>query len=148
MAGNLTQFNPFRELAMGDPFRNMERMMSNFRMRSLFDEMTDSRIRMDVEEGDTQFVVKAEIPGVKKEDIAIDISGNEISVSAETRRETEEKSAGNVLHSERYYGKFYRSFTLNHEVDESQSQASYQDGILTLTLPKKPGAASRKLMVS
>lgn len=148
MAGNLTQFNPFRELAMGDPFRNMERMMSNFRMRSLFDEMTDSRIRMDVEEDDTQFVVKAEIPGVKKEDIAIDISGNEISVSAETRRETEEKSAGNVLHSERYYGKFYRSFTLNHEVDESQSQASYQDGILTLTLPKKPGAASRKLMVS
>lgn len=148
MAGNLTQFNPFRELAMGDPFRNMERMMSNFRMRSLFDEMTDSRIRMDVEEDDTQFVVKAEIPGVKKEDIAIDISGNEISVSAETRRETEEKSAGNVLHSERYYGKFYRSFTLNHEVDESKSQASYQDGILTLTLPKKPGAASRKLMVS
>lgn len=148
MAGNLTQFNPFRELAMGDPFRNMERMMSNFRMRSLFDEMTDSRIRIDVEEDDKQFVVKAEIPGVKKEDIAIDVSGNEISISAETRRETEEKSAGNVVHSERYYGRFYRSFTLNHEVDESQSQASYQDGILTLTLPKKPGAASRKLMVS
>ena len=91
--------------------------------------------------------MKAEIPGVTKDDISVAIDGNQVSISAEVKKEKEEKEGEKVLHSERYYGSVYRSFTLPMDVDQSKSEAKYANGVLELTLPKKAGAAAKQLEI-
>jgi HSP20 family protein len=104
-------------------------------------------IKVDVSEKDNAYVVHAEIPGVKKDDIQVSIEGNQVTIGAEVKREAEKKDGGRLLHTERYYGSAYRSFTLPSELDESASTAKYENGILELTLTKKPAIAGRKLTV-
>ncbi len=89
----------------------------------------------------------AELPGVKKEDIEVSIDGNHIAISAEVKKEHEEKNGERVLRSERYYGKFSRSFQLAQDVDESTAQAKYSDGVLQLVLPKKAAVSAKKLYI-
>jgi HSP20 family protein len=102
---------------------------------------------MDVKEDDKAYTVHADIPGVKKEDIHVDIEGNQVSISAESRMEKEEKQGERVLRSERYVGKVARSFTLAHDVDEAKADARYSDGVLELTLPKKAAGTTKKLTI-
>jgi HSP20 family protein len=148
MAGNLTRFDPFNELARFDPFRNMDDLFREFSiMPSLRGFEPEPRIRLDVEEAGNAYVVKADLPGVKKEDIKIAVEGNRVSISAECKREKEEKGDGNIVRSERYFGHQQRSFTLPQEVDDAKAEASYSDGVLSLTLPKKAGAASKQIQV-
>ena len=104
-------------------------------------------IKMDVKEDDKGYTVHAEIPGVKKDDIHVTIEGNQVSISAEVKKEKEEKEGEKVLRSERYFGKVYRSFTLGSEVDEGKAVAKYNDGVLDLTLPKKAASSARKLTI-
>lgn len=105
-------------------------------------------VRIDVTENDKGYVVKAEIPGVKKEDIHVTIEGNQVSISAEVKRETEKKEGERILRSERYYGSSYRSFVLPTEIDEARSEAKYDNGVLELTLAKKAAVTGRKLAIS
>lgn len=105
------------------------------------------QIKMDVKEDDQAYLVQAEIPGVKKEDIQVTIDGSQVSLSAETKREIENKDGEKLLRSERYYGKVYRSFTLGNEVDEAAAEAKYNDGVLELRLPKKATAAAKRLEI-
>jgi HSP20 family protein len=84
---------------------------------------------------------------MKKEDIQVSIEGNQVSISAETSTQKEEKTGEKVLRTERYCGRVERSFTLAQEVDEAQSEARYRDGVLELVLPKKTAAASRRLAI-
>lgn len=145
MSNKLTRFNPFGDLAHFEPMRDFEDFLNDFRLRPALREMEVApRIKMDVAETDQDYTVKAEIPGVKKEDIKVEIEGNQISISAETQKETEEKKGETVVRSERYYGKQYRRFTLPHEIDESKAQAKYQNGVLELSLPKKSGPSGAK----
>ena len=147
MAGSLMRFDPLSEIARFDPFRNIDEIFKEFSvMPTLRGLESQPRIRMDVTENDKEFVVEAEIPGVKKDDIKIAIDGNKVSINAELKEEREE-SGGNVVRSERYYGQQYRSFTLPQDVDDSKAQAKYQDGILCLTLPKKPGTGGKQLTI-
>jgi HSP20 family protein len=104
-------------------------------------------ITMDVTETDNAYIVHAEIPGVKKDEIQITIEGNQVSIGAEVKREAEKKDGERLLRSERYYGGVFRSFTLPVEVDETTSAAKYDHGVLELTLAKKPALAGRKLTV-
>lgn len=104
-------------------------------------------VRIDVTENDKGYVVKAEVPGVKKEDIHVTIEGNQVSISAEVKRESEQKEGDRVLHTERYYGSVFRSFTLPTELDESSSEAKYDGGVLELKLAKKPAIAGKRLSV-
>ncbi|HUW36866.1 MAG TPA: Hsp20 family protein [Rhodocyclaceae bacterium] len=108
----------------------------------------EPQIKIEVSEEDKAYLVKAEIPGVKKEDIHVSVEGNQISISAEVKKEKEEKEGKRVIRSERYYGKVYRSFSLGQEVDQGGAQAKYADGVLELTLPKKPGTTATKIAVS
>jgi HSP20 family protein len=85
--------------------------------------------------------------GVKKEDINVEIEGNQVTLHAEVKRETEAKEGEKVLRSERYYGNVYRSFTLPHELDETASVATYKDGVLELKLVRKATVTGRKLPV-
>ncbi len=109
----------------------------------------DLDIKIDVVEQDGHFKVRADLPGVKKEDINVRIDGNLVQIDAETKGEKEFKeNGGKVLRSERYYGAVSRAFTLAQDVDEAKSTAKYEDGVLTLELPKKTTTASKKLTVN
>jgi len=105
------------------------------------------QIRVDVHEDDGGYTVKADIPGVKKEDIDVRVDGNVVTISAEVKREQEEKKEGRVLRSERHYGYASRSFSLASDVDEGKADAKYADGVLTLKLPKKAQASSKRLSI-
>lgn len=105
------------------------------------------QIRVDVTEADGQYLVKAEIPGVRKEDIDIRVDGNQVTISAEKKEEKDEKSGGRLLRSERRYGFATRSFTLADNLDDSRAEAKFEDGVLKLTLPKQPNGAQKKLAI-
>jgi HSP20 family protein len=109
----------------------------------------DHRLEMkvDVSENDKSYIVRANIPGVKKEDISVDIDGNHVAISAEIKSFKEDKNE-TMIHSERYEGKIFRSFTLDSSVDESKAQASYKDGLLELTLPKTSSTKSKRLAIN
>ena len=102
---------------------------------------------MGILNGDT-YQVAAEMPGVKKEDIKVSVDGNLVRISAEAKKETEEKKGDQVIRSERYYGRMERAFTVDGDVDDSKVDAKYADGVLKLKLPKKATTASRRITVS
>lgn len=106
-----------------------------------------AQIKMDVKEDDQAYTVHAEIPGVNKEDIHVHVEGDSVSIAAEVHRESERKEGEKLLHSERYYGKVFRSFTLGQDVDEAGAKAKFDNGVLELTLPKKALSASRRLAI-
>ena len=135
---NIVRTDPF-DLAFRDFFRNMLRP-------TRLELETEPEIRLDMKETEKAYLVHAEIPGVKKEDIDVSIDGNLVTIRAEVRREKEDKGE-TMLRTERYYGAMTRSFTLATDVDEKAASAKYTDGVLELTLPKKAGSASRRLQV-
>lgn len=149
MSNNLMHFDPFHEMTRFDSWRGLGDFFRDTRLRSaLRDVELEPRIKLEVTETEQAYTVKAEIPGAKKEDIKIDIDGNRVSISAETKMETEKREDQSVVRSEFYYGQQYRSFTLAHEIDNVNAEAKYQDGVLKLLLPKRAGTSSKKLVVS
>ena len=96
-------------------------------------------MHVEVVEKNGAYKVHADLPGVKKEDISVSVDGNVVSIEASTQGSTDSKG-GKVLFNERHYGQMSRSFTLKNEVDEDKATGKYADGVLTLELPKKPGA--------
>ncbi len=106
------------------------------------------RIKIDLTEEDGSYAVKADIPGVKKDDIDVRIDGNTITISAEVKSAKEEKgNGGRVLRHERQEGYASRSFTLACPVEESKVEAHYKDGILALRLPKKVTSTSKRVAI-
>ncbi|NOZ58736.1 MAG: Hsp20/alpha crystallin family protein [Euryarchaeota archaeon] len=89
----------------------------------------------DVQETEKEVIVTAELPGVSKEDIKINATEREVEISAEVRREEEEKKEG-YLRRERQFSRFYRCLSLPAEVDPSRAKATYKNGVLELRLPK------------
>ena len=106
------------------------------------------QIKLDLSESDDNYLVKAEIPGVRKEDIDVRIDGNRVTISAEVKKETEEKKEGRLLRSERQYGFASRSFSLASDVDDAKADAKYQNGVLELKLPKKSTPARKRLSIA
>ncbi|HEX5125678.1 MAG TPA: Hsp20/alpha crystallin family protein [Rhodocyclaceae bacterium] len=104
-------------------------------------------IRVDVKENPESYLVHAELPGVKKDDIQINIDGAQLSIAAERKQEKEVKDNERVLRTERYYGKVARSFQLGQDVDQEHAVAKFTDGVLELTLPKKAATQARKLTI-
>lgn len=130
-----------------DPFGDLDDMFKGFMLKPVRFEQQVPEIKMDVKENDGAYVVRADIPGVKKENINVDIDGNVVSISAEVKEEKEEKEGERVIRSERYYGSMSRSFSLAQDVDEKTAKAKYTDGVLELTLPKKAGSHTGKIAV-
>jgi HSP20 family protein len=144
---NLTRYDPFN-LTRFDPFGDIDDLFKGFFVRPVvFEGQPQMEIKMDLKENDQAYLVHADIPGVKKEDIHVSIEGNRVSISAETKLEKEEKEGEKVLRRERFSGKVSRSFTVGQDVDEAKAQAKYSDGVLELTLPKKAASAARKLTI-
>ncbi len=137
---NLQVYDPFADAGIDELFRGFFRPVR-------FEKGNALAIKVDVTENETGYVVHAEIPGVRKEDIQVTIEGNQVTIGAEVKREKEAKEGERVLRSERYYGAVHRSFVLPAELDESTSEARYEDGVLELKLAKKATAAGRRLTI-
>jgi HSP20 family protein len=105
-------------------------------------------MKVDVAEDDKAYTIRADVPGVKKDDIQIDVEGGQVSIRAEVKRESEKKDGEKVLHSERYYGMVSRSMSLPVDVDTQGAKAEYKDGVLNLTLPKKAAKSTRRVSVA
>ena len=148
MVNRLTRFDPFSDIARFEPLNGIEDWFRDFQLRpSLRDWNVEPRIKIDVSETDVAYTVKAEIPGVKKEDIKVDVEGGVVSITAVLKHESEVKT-GKLLRTERTYGEQRRSFTLAQDIDDAKVVASYADGVLTLSLPKKSGKASKHIPIS
>lgn len=145
MSKHLTRFEPFADLMTLEPLRGFDELLRDWRHGALLRHEAPA-IRLDVEETEQAYTLSAEIPGVRKEDIKVDIDGNRVAISAERQRESEEKK-GNSLRSERSWGRQYRSFTLETPVDDSKAEAKYDNGVLKLVLPKKADGNGRRLTV-
>ena len=133
-----------------DPFSdNMESTLRRFFSPTLFErDQQQLQMRIDVSESDKAYLVKADIPGVRKEDINIRIDGNVVQIDAEVKSEKEGRGdGGKILRSERYYGAVSRTFSLGQDVDEAGAQAKYADGVLTLELPKKATSPGKKIAI-
>lgn len=100
-----------------------------------------AQIKIDVKENDQAYTVTAEVPGVGKEDIQVSLDGAVVMLRAEVKQQDMQTKDDKTLRSERYFGSISRSFQLPQEIDPSQSKAKYENGVLTLTLPKKQGVA-------
>jgi len=105
------------------------------------------QIKMDVKENDNSYTVQAEIPGVSKEDIQVSIEGNMVTLSAEVKQLDTQTKDDRLLRSERYFGSVSRGLQLPQDIDQAQAKAKYDNGVLTLTLPKKQGGSSQKLRI-
>ena len=140
---NVTRFDPFNDL-VDDLFKGFLVRPLAFEGRS---DATLLRAKVDVAEKNGAYLVSAELPGVKKEDIHVSIDGAQVTLEAEVKREKEATKDERVLHSERVYGKVTRSFTLPQEVDETKAEAKFRDGVLELTLPKKAAAQRKQISI-
>lgn len=143
----IARWNPFKATARFDPVATMDDFLRGVTGRSLLGDAGAPDIRIEVNEDDKAYRVKAEIPGVDKKDVDVSIDGNQVSISAEVKRESKKKEGEKEVYSERYYGKAYRSFTLPGDLDSAKAEAHCEAGVLTLTLPKKQNGSSRKIAV-
>lgn len=139
--GELRIFDPFAIEPFDDSFRAL---MRPWRFEA---PEVAPRIKIDLAELDGSYTVKAEIPGVRKEDIDVRVDGHQVTISAELKSEKEEKKDGRILRQERQQGFASRSFTLACPVDDGKVDASYKDGILELKLPKKAEAGTRRITI-
>ena len=138
---NITRYNPF-----DDFFKDFGK---GFWLKPLpFPAQPELAMKVDVKEDDKSFIIKADIPGVKKEDIQIDIEDDHVALRAEVKQEKDEKQGEKVVYSERAYGMVSRSFTLPLDVDAKGAKAEYKDGVLNLTLPKKGNGSAKRIAVS
>jgi len=102
---------------------------------------------VDITEDDDKLTLAAEIPGVKKEDVKINLNNGVLTIEGEKKQTAEEKTE-NSYRSERYYGKFSRSFNLTSEIDDEKIKADYDSGILTVTLPKSEKVKPRQISIN
>lgn len=148
---NIVRFDPFSavmpiERTFDDLFNSLLRPLQA--LAPVDQELRSSK--MDVHETDREYVVHADLPGVQKEDIHVSIEGNQVTINAEARElpwqtgiagqegePAQQADPAKNLRRERYVGRIYRSFTLPVDIDDSNARAKYDNGVLTLMLPKK-----------
>lgn len=141
----LKKWDPFRELiSLRD---DMDRLFNTFFGRYSTEETEGLWMPLlDIEEDGENFIVKAELPGLKKEEIKISVRGNLLTITGERKQEEETKNK--TYHRvERQYGKFSRTISLPSEVDVNKIKAVYKDGVLHITLPKPETMKSKEVEV-
>lgn len=139
-----TQCTPFNRLAsLQDEVNRLFDFSYPSRDSGLFSGWSPA---LDLFDEKDEFVVQVELPGLKKEDIAISLQEGVLTISGERKTESDVKS-GKTFRSERYFGKFQRSVTLPSQVDSQKVGAAYKDGVLTVTLAKSEEAKPRRIEV-
>jgi len=138
---NITRYDPFNEL-VDDLFKGFFVRPVAFEGRAEL-----PRMKVEVAEKNGAYIVTAELPGVKKEDINVTIDGAQLTLAAEVKREKEATENDRLLHTERSFGKVSRTFTLPQELDEAKVEAKFRDGVLELALPKKAAAQRKQIAI-
>jgi HSP20 family protein len=144
---NIMRWDPFRQLE--DIQAQLNRALGEPRARGRSEDflLADWAPAVDVQETDGAYTVKADLPDVKKEDVAVEVHEGTLTIRGERKQEKEEK--GKKFHRiERAYGQFVRSFSMPGEIDAAKVQAQFKDGVLTVTLPKTPAATPKKIAVN
>jgi HSP20 family protein len=139
---NITRFEPLNDL--------VDDLFKGFFVRPMVYEGAQTalpRVKVDVAESNGGYLVHAELPGVKKEDIHVSIDGAQVTLAGEVKREKDVKEGERLIHTERTYGKVERSFTLPQEIDDAKAEAKFADGVLELKLPKKAAAARKSVTI-
>lgn len=108
---------------------------------------TPAQIKVDVKEDGRAYTVQAEVPGVSKDEIQVSVDGNVVTLHAEVKQQDSQNQDEKLLRCERYYGAVSRSFQLPAEIDQAAAKAKYENGVLTLTLPKKQAGAAQRLVI-
>lgn len=143
----LNRFEP-RDLMSVDPFPDMFRRF--MRMADWPAVRMPEEMKLDIEENDKEYHIKAELPGAKKEGIRVSVDGDHVSIFAESKEEKKETKKNNgertLLH-EMHYGSWSRGFTLPHEVDDKSADAKFENGVLSLTLPKRSPASGKTIAI-
>lgn len=121
----------YHRVSAYNPFRDFEEMS-----RSFWDNNNVSAFRTDITEKDGKYILEADLPGFKKEDISVDIDKDCLTITAEHKSEEKEENADSYIRRERFYGSYTRSFNVKG-IDTEAITAAYNDGVLTLTMPKK-----------
>ncbi len=146
MAKQIKRWDPFKEITtLRD---EMDRLFEYFFGRPSMEPVSGVWVpAVDMEETDDELIVHIELPGMKKEDINLSVRGDVLTVSGEREHKKEEKTK--TYHRiERAYGKFQRSIPLPVEVDTEKSKATYENGILTVRLPKSAKSKSKEIKIT
>lgn len=143
----LTHWNPFKAMARVEPGSGLDQLFRDFGMRPFAAQFDVPDIRIDVSESDKAYTIKADIPGAKKDDIDVAVDGRQVSITSRSSSKTEKKDETS-LYTERSEGQVYRSFTLPAEVDQKGAQAKYENGVLSLTLPKRANGNNHRVKIS
>lgn len=142
--GQVTEWDPMRtmrDFLRWDPFREMAPFPAFPPMEAGFNPS------FEVTETKDAYVFKADVPGVKKEEIEITMTGNRLQISG--KRESEQESKSETVYTyERQYGTFVRSFTLPDGIDVDHAKSELKDGVLTLVIPKNAAAQSKKIAIA
>lgn len=117
-------------------------------IRPLHGKPLESSFKVDIKETPGEYNIQAQIPGVQKEDIHISVDGGMVTIQAETKQHDQKTEDEKVVQSECYYGTVSRSFQLPADVDQGKTKASYENGILKLTLPKMNGSKPHQIKVT
>jgi HSP20 family protein len=144
---SMEQWDPFRQaMSLRDV---MDRLLEESFVRpSLGRRGTGGEsLAVDVRENEDQYVVEASLPGVKPEDVQIQVTGDTVTIRGETREEREQRRGENVLMRERRMGSFSRSLRLPMPINAERAEAHFEHGVLTLTLPKAEQARPRRIEV-
>ncbi|CAJ0800156.1 hypothetical protein LMG19083_03403 [Ralstonia psammae] len=136
----LKRYDPFAIEPVGDIFQGLLRSF-----RGSMDAVLPFKV--DVTESDKAYNVVAEIPGAKKEDIDVTVDRGTVMISAKVERNSEEKEGERIIRSERYSGSMQRVFTLDAAIDESKVDATYENGLLRVTLPKKDASPQQRVTI-
>ena len=139
LLNRLDPLRTFQDLLRWDPFAEMAPLFGK----------SDMAIMPNVEVKETEgaIVFKADLPGVKEKDVSISVTGNRLSISGQRDEEEEKKDGDRYYAYERWYGSFSRTFTLPDACDADGAKAELKDGVLTIEVPKKPGAQPRPIAI-
>ena len=144
----LPHWNPLRTLLHARPNLDVEAYLRGFEPRVVWAGRTGETfdIRLDLSEDEAAYHVKADIPGVDRNDIDLRIDGNTIHIAAEIKHEAPRQNEKEI-YSERFCGMVSRTFSLPDRVDEAKATARYENGVLALTLPKQSAGQTRRIAV-
>lgn len=137
---DISRYDPFSIEPMGDMLQSM------FRRWRIVPDM-DLPFRVDVSESDGSYTVTADLPGVKKEDINVGVERGTVTISAKLEKTSDIKKDDRLIRQERYSGSMQRAFTLGRDIDAEKIDASFQNGVLRVVLPKKEAAQQQRITI-
>jgi len=131
---------------MVDVFDDFDRIVESF-LRPSYASTVNFQPSCDINEGKDHYLVSFDMPGVRKEDIKIEVQGNNLVISGERQREVKEQDGDATLYHERAYGKFERTFVMPTSINAEKIEAHYENGVLNVALPKAESAKGRTIQI-